>query len=94
MAAVPNESGTTKVADGLKQPSAAQIVTEQINSPGKTSKAKSLPEFVDFRSSADYQLWVGNGLKVCAKCGSKKSSDGYGNLVCPNDLPDCTFIKE
>jgi hypothetical protein len=91
--AVPNE-GTTKVVGGSKQPSAAQIVTEQINSPGKSSKAKNLPIFVDFTATADYQLWIGNGLKVCSKCGSKRQSDGHGELVCPNELPDCEFIKE
>jgi len=94
MPAVPNENGTTK-ADGLKQPSAPEIVTEQINSPGKISKAKRVgSDFVNFRNSADYLLWIGNGLKVCAQCGSKKNSDGYGQLVCPNELPDCQFIKE
>jgi len=53
--------------------------------------------FVDFSQTQDGQIWKSLGIPICKKCGSKKISENTGyqefTLRCPNNLPDCEFIK-
>ena len=34
------------------------------------------------------------GLPVCSKCGSKKQTDGYGNVICSINESSCPMVEE
>jgi hypothetical protein len=71
------------MADAKKSVAAAPVI-------------KELP-FTDFSKTADGQIWKSMGIPLCKKCGHKKISEVTGpgefTLRCPNNLPDCEFIK-
>lgn len=55
--------------------------------------AEPTPPFIDYRNTDDGKIWASLGIPVCKKCGSKRITEAGDKLRCPNNLPDCDFIK-
>lgn len=67
-----------KVEAGVKKPSDTSKVTPSVSV--KTDYA------------SDYFKTL--GLAVCTKCGNKKQTDGFGNIICGLSDPSCPMLQK
>jgi hypothetical protein len=68
-------------------------VESGVKKPADTSKVET-PSQVKANFPSDYYKQL--GWSVCSKCGSKKQTDGFGNIVCAISIsaPNCPMLDK
>lgn len=66
-------------------------VESGVKKASDTSKTVT-PSSVKADYASDY--FKSLGLETCYKCGNKKQTDGYGNVICGVGEPSCPMVEE
>lgn len=65
-------------------------------SPELTEQDQDISELetlTDFTQDVNYQQFVALKIPVCSQCGSRKLTDDYNQVFCPENNSDCPLLK-